>query len=181
MKSNKHFVEWLAVLFSLAFTYFLGEEQRWSWFFGFAASSLYFFLVWKKGLLAEAFLHLFYLVMAVMGWMNWGAESGILLQEALELSVHLKLIAFGLAITFLSGFLLKSKTQAKTPYVDAFTTVFSIIGSFLMVGYFRENWLYWIVIDLVSIYLYGMRKMWPTVILFICYTALAINAYYQWQ
>jgi len=181
LKFLKNYAEWLAVILSLAFTYFLGEEYRWSWFFGFAASSIYFFLVWKKGLLAESFLHLFYLVMALIGWVNWGSDSGIILNEPLSLSTHIVLISLGIILTLSTSAILKKKTKAKTPYVDSFTTVFSIIGTLLMISYFRENWLYWIVVDLVSIYLYALRKMWPTVVLFVLYTLLAFNAYHQWQ
>ena len=75
---------------------------------------------------------------------------------------------------------LLSKTSAHLPYLDALTTVFGIIATLMMVEYVRANWLYWIGIDLASALLYARRQMWPTVLLYLVYTVMALYAYLNW-
>lgn len=172
--------EWIAVVFSILFTYLIAQEIRFSWIFGGSASIIYVFLVWRKGLWAETALHVFYMVMAVIGFISWTeTDSGSMAQSTVSINDHLMYIITGVTLTTTVGFLLK-KTPAKTPFLDAFTTVFSILATLLMVQYVRENWLYWIAIDASSIFLYAYRKMWPTTLLFIIYTGMAIYAYWSW-
>lgn len=172
--------EWLAVASSLCFTFFLAQGHRWSWFFGAIASVLYVFLVYRRRLYAESALHLFYLGSALVGWFNWGESESLSIAEPMPINKHLIGIASGLVLTFLLGWLLRTFSSAQTPYLDSFTTIFSILATVLMVHYVRANWLYWIVIDLASIYLYGKRKMYPSTLLYWVYTLLAINAYVSW-
>jgi nicotinamide mononucleotide transporter len=172
--------EWLAVVSSLCFTFFLAEGYRWSWFFGGLASVIYVFLVFRRKLFAETALHLFYFGAAILGWINWGETANLSIAEPIPLHQHLIWIASGVFLTLSLGWILNRFSMAHNPYLDSFTTVFSILATVLMVQYVRANWLYWIVIDLASIYLYGQRKMFPSVVLYLAYTLLAINAYLSW-
>jgi nicotinamide mononucleotide transporter len=78
------------------------------------------------------------------------------------------------------GFYFSTYTSAKMPIVDSFTTIFSIIATYLVTKKVLENWLYWIVIDVVSIYLYFGRDLHLTSLLFIVYTVIAIFGYFSW-
>lgn len=182
MKKQSIFIyaEWLAVFLSLCFTYFLGEEYRWSWWLGGSASLIYIFLVARKKLFAETALHLFYIIMAIMGYRNWGVASEDMLGLRVDGIQHVFVVVSGLVLSVLTGAALKKFSSAKTPLLDATTTVFSILATLMMVAYVRENWLYWIIIDLASIGLYAGRRMWPTAILFLLYSLLALNAYLSW-
>jgi nicotinamide mononucleotide transporter len=179
MNSKWVFWEWLAVAFSLGFTYFIAEEYRWSWFLAGGASMIYIALVWKRMLWAETALHLFYGIMAIVGWLRWEESVG---QTASEMTPthHLVIIAGGALATVAIGFVLKKYSPAKTPYLDAFTTSFSILATLLMVGHFRENWLYWVAIDAASVGLYYFRVMTPSAIMYLLYTGLAIRGYIEW-
>jgi nicotinamide mononucleotide transporter len=66
------------------------------------------------------------------------------------------------------------------PIVDSFTTVFSIIATYMITKKVLENWLYWIVIDAVSIYLYLSRDLHLTSFLFMLYAIIAIFGYFSW-
>jgi nicotinamide mononucleotide transporter len=89
------------------------------------------------------------------------------------------MILAGIAVTFLAGWLMKNHTSAKLPYWDAFTTAFALIATWIMVNYIHENWLYWIVIDAVSIWLYAKRKMFIGSALFVLYLLMAIDGYFE--
>ena len=66
------------------------------------------------------------------------------------------------------------------PIIDSFTTVFSIFATFMVAKKILGNWLYWIVIDIASVYLYDSRDLKQTAFLFIVYTAFAIYGYFSW-
>ena len=66
------------------------------------------------------------------------------------------------------------------PLLDAFTTVFSIIATLMVIKKVLENWLYFIAIDIASIYLYYSRDLNQTAILFLLYSIIAIVGYYNW-
>jgi nicotinamide mononucleotide transporter len=66
------------------------------------------------------------------------------------------------------------------PIIDSFTTVFSVISTFMLTKKILENWLYWVVIDIVSVYLYFSRELHLTSLLFILYSIIAIFGYFSW-
>jgi nicotinamide mononucleotide transporter len=66
------------------------------------------------------------------------------------------------------------------PIIDSFTTVFSVIATFMLTKKILENWLYWVVIDIVSVYLYFSRELHLTSLLFILYSIIAIFGYLSW-
>jgi nicotinamide mononucleotide transporter len=66
------------------------------------------------------------------------------------------------------------------PIVDSFTTVFSIFATYMVVKKILGNWLYWIVIDTVSVYLFYSRDLHLTSLLFMAYTIIAVFGYFNW-
>ena len=66
------------------------------------------------------------------------------------------------------------------PLLDSFTTVFSVFATIMVVKKVLENWLYFIAVDIASIYLYYSRDLDQTAILFMVYTLIAIFGYFNW-
>jgi len=77
--------------------------------------------------------------------------------------------------------LFNSFTKSELPFIDAFTTSFSLLATYMTVKKVLENWLYWIVIDLTSVFLYHERDLHLTAFLFIIYTVIATFAYFNWK
>lgn len=176
---NWNLLEVAAVSSSLLYTLLYTYEIIWCWLFA-ALSSLFFLvLCFQRKIYAEWALQVFYLLSAAYGFANWGSE--VLMPASLSLSVHGGLIAGGAVLMLLSTYLLKKHTSAVLPLLDSFTTVFSIIATVLMVNFYPENWLYWIVIDAASIFLYFRRGLKISALLFALYTLLAINGYLVWN
>ncbi|MCC6600196.1 MAG: nicotinamide mononucleotide transporter, partial [Crocinitomicaceae bacterium] len=127
-------------------------------------------------LYADVFLQFFYILFAVYGWLTIGSEW---ISIEWGLSKHIPLIMAGLLFTVASGFFLKKKTDAKLTYIDSFTTAFGIIGTWVMVNYVHENWLYFIVINLTSAYMYTRRKMYLGALMFVFYFVMSLDGYFQ--
>ena len=74
-----------------------------------------------------------------------------------------------------------TKTMASFPYIDALTTGFAVMTTYLVAQKVLENWLYWVVIDFVSIYLYFQKGLMLTSGLFILYVFMALSGYFMWR
>lgn len=169
-------LEFLAVVFGLAYTVLYAREIVWCWLFAFLGSSIFVYLCYLKRIYAESFLQLFYVLMAVYGYFS---TEGDFTPQSWTASSHFWLIVAGVAANAGIGAFLKYKTDSAVPYLDAFTTVFSILATWLMVNYIHENWLYWIVINAVSVWLYYQRQLYFGAILFVIYTIISITAYFD--
>ena len=184
MPGNAYFdrdriLEVAAVVFSILYTVLITYENILCWPAALIASIIFIYLVYSKRLIAETVLHVFYLLAAIYGWIMWGTSEGFQV-NTYGYPINLLLIAGGLLLIIPCGYLLKKFTSAMLPYVDSFTTIFSFIATYMMAHMVLENWLYWIVIDSVSAFMYAKRGLYIGAGMFVVYTLLAINGYFSW-
>ena len=175
-------LESIAVLFSILYVVLVARENIWCWAAAIISVSLYILICYEAKLYAETGLQFFYLIMAVIGYFFWKVSADKKQLNIKELSIgnHALILFVGIVFTLVLGFILTIYTQAKLPLLDSFTTVFSIIATFMVIKKILENWLYFIAIDLVSIYLYSSRDLQQTAILFVLYAIIACVGYYNW-
>ena len=91
------------------------------------------------------------------------------------------LISTTIVLTLISGYILSGYTNSDLPWLDAFTTSASIVAMWMLARKILENWLFWIIIDIVSMGMYIYKGLFPTVILFFVYSTVAIIGYYEWR
>lgn len=94
---------------------------------------------------------------------------------------HGWVITITAVLTVTSGYLLSEHSSAVWPYVDSFTTWASVLTTYLVTQKYLQNWLYWIVIDAVSIPLYMDRGLTLTAALFVFYVVIAVFGYFKWR
>jgi len=99
----------------------------------------------------------------------------------LTLQQHFFIIIGGSLIALLFGYFFDIYTPAAATYLDAFVTIFSVITTFMLVQKKLDNWLYWVVIDAASVYLFGSRGAYLFAFIMIIYTIIAANAFLQWR
>ena len=177
---NWSIIESIAVFFSIIYVILAAKESIWCW--GAAAISviLYIYICFFAQLYPETGLQVFYLFMAFYGYYHWNKKKQSLQISEWSISKHLFILIVGAVLTFLMGFYFATYTNAKMPIVDSFTTVFSLFATYMVVKKILGNWLYWIVIDTVSVYLYFSRDLHLTSLLFMAYTIIAIFGYFNW-
>ena len=176
--------EVVAVILALAYLLLAMKEKISCWYAAFASTSIYVFLFWDVNLLMESALQIYYLAMAVYGWWQWREHSNQ--QQDLTIhrwtrQTHLKVLAVLVCLTLFSGYWLQLKTSAALPYLDSFTTWGAVITTYMVTRKVLENWLYWIVIDGASIYLYIDRGMSLTALLFALYVVIVVFGFFQWN
>ena len=177
---NWTIIESVAVFFSILYVVLAVKENIWCWVAAGISVILYIYICFTAQLYPETGLQIFYLFMAFYGYYNWNKNDGNLKIKQWTTSKHLLLILIGTIITFLMGFYFATYTNSKMPIVDSFTTVFAVFATYMVAKKILGNWLYWIVIDTVSVYLYFSRDLHLTSLLFIVYTIIAIFGYFSW-
>jgi nicotinamide mononucleotide transporter len=177
---NWSWIEAVAVFFSIIYVILASKESIWCWAAAAISVSIYIYICFFAQLYAETGLQIFYLFMAFYGYYNWNKKEQNLQISQWSISRHLLIIIIGSLLTFLIGFYLTTYTNAKMPIVDSFTTVFSVFATYMVTKKILANWLYWIVIDIVSAYLYLSRDLELTALLFMIYTVIAIFGYLSW-
>jgi nicotinamide mononucleotide transporter len=175
-------VEGLAVFFALVYIFLAAKESILCWFAAAISVLLYIYICIKADLFAETALQLFYLGMAVYGWYQWNRKKGHDKRPIIVWPVkwHIINIIFGTLATLTVGYLLQRYTTAAMPYLDSFTTVFALTTTFMVTKKVLENWVYWIVIDAASVFLYSYRNLYLTAALFLAYTFIAVFGYFHW-
>ena len=176
---NWNIVESIAVFFSVLYVVLAARESIWCWGAACISVSIYIYICYTAKLYPETGLQVFYLIMAGVGYYMWNKDKKEEIKEWSELK-HLGIIFLGTILTFFMGFYFSIYTDSVMPITDSFTTIFSLIATYMVVKKVLGNWLYWIVIDLVSVYLYFNRDLHLTSLLFIVYTIIAIFGYFSW-
>ena len=158
--------------------------QQWCWGAALGSTAIYLGIFLRAGLYMESALQLFYIAMAGYGWYCWrygGTARGALPVTTWPWRAHLVAVIGVLAASAVSGWLLGRYTAAQLPYLDSFTTWASVLTTWMVARKLLENWIYWFVIDSVSIYLYLSRSLQLTALLFVVYLVIIVFGYVRWR
>lgn len=172
-------LENIAVVLGLFYLLLISFSQRIAWVFGIISSAIYVYLSFVGVLYLQAGLQFAYVVLGVFGYVNWGKTAETKL-KTWSLRKHLLVGIPTLILALTLGFVF-SKTNQKLPYLDAFITAFAILATYLTTQSILENWLYWIVLNLLSMYLWAEQGMNFTVGLFFINTLMAIFGFVLWR
>jgi len=181
--SSLPLLELTAMLLSLAYVTLAARGSLWCWPAAFISTAIYSVIFYDVLLLMDSALNIYYLIMAIYGYWAWtnGQSQSSIKVITWKINCHLKVIASLIIIALGLGYIMANYTPAHFPYLDSLTTTFAIFATYLVTQKVLENWLYWIVIDLASIYLYIEKDLLPTAILFIIYIIIAVYGYIKWR
>ncbi|ADG93672.1 nicotinamide mononucleotide transporter PnuC [Arcobacter nitrofigilis DSM 7299] len=177
--------EAIAMLLAIAYILLAIRQSLWCWPAAFISTLIYTILFFNVSLLMDSFLNAYYLIMAIYGWYSW-KYGGKVEEKELEVTTYglnnnIKIICLLILISLGVGYIMANYTTASFAYTDSFTTVFALFATYMLAKKVLENWLYWIVIDAISIYIYIQKGLNLTAILFVIYTILAFIAYKKWK
>jgi nicotinamide mononucleotide transporter len=166
--------ELTAVLLAVAYLVLAIRQNIWCWLCAAVSTAMYVYLFAQANLYMESLLNVFYFVMAIYGWYMWrgGKTENELPVSVWPRQIHLYAISVIVCLAAASGYLLASFTDAAYPYIDSATTFAAIWATFLVARKVLENWWYWLVIDVVSVFIYWSRGLEATAVLFIVYVVL---------
>jgi len=153
------------------------RENVWAWPAGILSVALYAYIFRESSLYSDMILNSIFVILNIYGWWNWLKEGPN--KETVQVTQLTKkgILTWLFVIitgTSLWGYIMDTRTDAAFAYGDAFTTVASLVAHL-------ENWSIWIIANIVSIYIYSLKVLYPTTILFICYLALSTLGYFTWK
>ncbi len=175
-------LEVVAVITAVLYLVLAVKESRWCWVFGFISTAIYIFLFYDVSLLSESLLNVYYLIMAVYGWVQWN-KKGLFTQvkiHKLLASTHIKILIASAVLTPAIGYFMQ-KLGASFPYLDAFVAILAVVATLMTTKKIFENWYYWLVVDSISIYLFWQKGMVLTAFLFVIYIVLIFVGIKHWK
>ena len=175
--------EIVAVLAAIAYLIFAIRQQIVCWLFAAISTAIYIWLFIEAKLYMESLLNFYYLLMAGYGWHVWrsgrddGHDRPVVILPG---NTHLRAIAALILLSALSGSILSKYSDAAFPYIDSLTTWFAIWATFLIARKVLENWWYWLLIDIASIFIYWTRDLQLTALLFVVYVVMIPFGLISW-
>lgn len=153
---------------------------------GLINTAIYVFLLWKWSLLGDMMINAYYFVMSVYGWYHWTRKTNNVVTFPIarisKQEKKLSVIIFLLTIVFVVAiYLFLDKFINWLSYVDTFVTGVFFVGMWLMAKRKIENWIFWIIGDLVSIPLYFAKGYTFTSFQYLVFTIIAVFGYIEWK
>lgn len=157
------------------------------YFIGFVQTTTYLILSWQNCFYGEVIENIFYLVTMIWGifvWKNNSSvdENGSSHVDALKFTPKMWVLSvIGTAIcTIAMGYWLTT-IGSHQAYTDAATNVIAIFAQILMVKRYREQWIWWLVIDVLCIKMWFVAGNWSMVAMYIAWTINCIYGWYNWS
>jgi nicotinamide mononucleotide transporter len=173
-----------AALIGLAYLLLAVRRNLLCWLCAFVSTSIYLVLFARAALYMQSLLQVFYLAMAVYGFIDWRkgrTAAGEVVIRSWTPRWHVTVAIAVVAASAVNGWLLAHYTNAAAPYVDSFVTWGSVVTTWMVARRVIENWLYWVVVDSVAAWLYFSQGMLATTLLFVIYLGVVIHGYFVWR
>lgn len=180
---DQYWVEALAAILAIIYLLLAVQQDVKCWSAAILSSSLYFYVMYSAGLYMEAYLQIFYIIMAIYGWSQWHSpksEEQVFIVRTWKINQHFLAIFLIVSMAYLSGSLLNIYTSAAFPFIDSLTTWGAIFATYMVAKKLLENWVYWFVIDSISVMLFMSRGLILTSLLFFIYLFIIYFGYKKW-
>lgn len=182
---ESNWVELLGAILGLLYILLSIRQNKWCWPIGLITSLLYIYVFLVTKFYADMLLQIYYVGASIFGWYNWtqGGKNGkhVLPVRWVKIREWPWIVAVTALLFMVMAYVLAHHTDSPIPYWDAFTTAGSFVATWMLAKKMIENWLFWIVVDAVSLGLYIYKGLYATLVLFVVYTLLAIIGYLQWR
>lgn len=178
-------LEGTAVCFGLVSVYLSTRENIWSWPTAIVNVGLYSVLFFREKLYADMGLQVIYLLLSIYGWYEWlygGENRSELRVSRITARLAMRLAGIGVLGSAVLGTLLYRTTDASLPYLDSTLSVFSLIAQWLMTRKVLENWVIWIALDVVYVWMFiFLKQLHFTAFQYAVFLALAVLGFRDWK
>jgi len=179
-------IEIFGVITGIAYVILEVKQVRWLWPLGVLTSGVYIYVFFTGKFYADMGLQVYYVLISIYGWYWWsrgGRESGSKELPVIRISSYTAIVLLLIFNMCWMGLylVLVEFTDSPVPLGDAFTTALAIIATWMLTRKILEQWLLWIIANIVAVALYLYKGLYPTVILYLVYTAMAVYGYFEWR
>ena len=179
-------LEVIAIIFGLLSVWYSKQNKIWVFPTGMISTVIFVYLLYKWGLLGDMMINAYYFIMSVYGWYIWTRkvdDSAVtpiskttFNEKKLSLAIFLATLVFVYLVYHAFG-----KWTSWVAYIDTLTTGIFFVGMWLMAKRKIENWLFWIIGDIISVPLYFYKGFTFTSFQYFVFTIIAIYGYLAWK
>lgn len=194
-------LEVAGTIFGLLSVYFSIKKNIWVYPTGIISTVIYVYILFKTGLLGDMLINVYYTAMSVYGWILWARSSedqvhvDVSWANRREWVVGLGLFLFSLGFVTLVYYykpLIDSRFSGSfanmglyhldwANWLDVFTTSIFLVGMWFMAKRKIENWIFWIVGDLICVPMMAYKGLGITSVQYLVFTAMAVIGFLQWK
>lgn len=194
-------MEAVATFFGLLSVYFSIKKNIWVYPTGIISTVLYVIILFRFGLLGDMLINFYYTVMSIYGWILWAKNSEDHIH--VEVSYTARREWFWAALLFIASLIFITAVYYFKPliqgglsdsngnaglhhldwanWLDVFTTAIFLVGMWLMARRRIENWIFWIVGDLICVPMMLYKGLGITSLQYLVFTVMAIIGYLEWK
>ena len=179
-------LEIIAVILGIASVWYAKKDDILVFPTGIISTLIYVYLLWKWTLWGDMMINGYYFIMSIYGWYHWTRKKGGTVEfpisaistneKRISLFIFIFTVAFVVAV-----YLYFNKFNTWYAYVDTFVTGIFFIGMWLMAKRKIENWVFWIIGDVISIPLYFAKGLTFTSFQYVVFTIVAVYGYLEWK
>ena len=179
-------IELTGFLLGLAYLYYEYHANSRLWLFGLLMPMLSMWVYYSKGLYADCAMNVYYLGMAVYGYIAWTfnlkqrQKTTRPITDIPHRTLALTMLVFVAVYAAIAAWLVFC-TDSTVPYWDAFTTAMSIVGTWMLARKYIQQWIAWILVDSVCVGLYFYKGLYFYSVLYLIYTIIAFFGYRKWH
>lgn len=181
------------LLIGIVYLYYEYHANPKVWIAGLIMPMISMFVYFRKGLYADFGMNIYYLLMAVYGYLAWTGLLGSRRKRTdkektsaavkirhLPAAGYIPVVAVTGAIWVVIALFLLEVTDSTVPWADAFTTAMSITGTWMLARKYIEQWWAWVLVDAVCVALYIYKGIYPYALLYAVYIVVAFFGYRKW-
>lgn len=194
-------LEATATSFGLLSVFFSIRKNIWVYPTGIISTTLYIYILFVSGLLGDMMINVYYTIMSVYGWILWSKSSEDHIHVNVSwarkkewiISAVLFILSLGLVtlVYFYKPFIDNGFSMAGVDmglyhldwanWLDVFTTAVFLVGMWLMAKRKIENWIFWIIGNIICIPMFLYKGLGITSIQFFVFTIMAFIGYFEWK
>ena len=177
-------IEIIGAIISLLYLWLEYKAHKWLWPVGAITPLIYIYIFFAGKFYAVMGINIYYLFACIYGWYCWkrkdAGESGL---QITRLPLHLvwKLFTFFAVLFAVIAWILICFTDSPVPYGDALIAALSIVAMWMLAHKYAEQWLVWLVVNMISAVLYFWQGLYPTGILYFIFAVVSVFGYLKWK
>lgn len=175
---NLSYLELFASIISFVGIVLATKANIWSWFFSIIGQVFFFILFMNNGLYGNMSLQIFFTFISFYGWYYWDRDIGKKIK-----TLEKKKIIIGSILTIVSCFIgswILGFFETENVLLDSTTTILSIIAVYLLSEKYLESWILWLIVDILSIFLFYLKGMNFISIEYVFITGVATYGLINW-
>ena len=179
-----NYLEIAGTLIGLLYLWFEYKASIWLWPVSVIMPAIYIVIYYQVGLYADSAISIYYLLAGIYGWGMWlrhTPDKGEKPVSGTPSRLLLPMFVVLLVVFVLIGIILETYTDSTVPWWDSLTTSLSIIAMWMLAHKYVEQWLVWLVVDIVSCGIYIYKDLYFTSFLYGLYTVIAFFGYLKWK